>query len=491
MLRRFLSWIFAFIFFQVLVFPSVQASVAHDSVAQKLVYVFPIRENIMPSVWRMTEQRLKEANEMNADVVLIEMNTYGGLVDAADSIRTAILNYPKPVFVFINNQAASAGALIAIAADSIYMRQGASIGAASVVDQNGQPLPEKMQSFMRGIMRSTAQAHGRIIEKVKENGDTVWRWHRDPDIAEAMVGVYENRTDGTEMNSQKEPGNEPLTVLTLTNEEALEKGFSEGTASSIAEVLAEAGINDYTIYEYKPSAIDRLLGFLTNPAVQGILIMLIIGGIYFELQTPGVGFPLIVAILGAVLYFAPLYVEGLAAYWEMIIFVIGIVLLILEIFVTPGFGVLGVLGIIAMIAGLSAAAIDGELFRYIPTGEVSLSAVFVPFATVIISVTVGIIAAFYLGKRFLTGHSKLRNKVVLTSSMSPEHGYVSYPDAFADIIGKHAVVTSTLRPSGKVEIDGVYYEAVAEDGFFIERGSQVIITRTEAGILYCKKFSVT
>ena len=155
--------------------------------AQESIYV-PIREEIMPSTERLTAKCLAEAAENGADLIVIQMNTYGGMVNAADSIRTMLLNAAVPVWVFIDNQAASAGALIALAADSIYMRPGGNIGAASVVDQRGKPMPDKYQSFMRATMRATAEAHGKVIDRI-EGTDTVWRWHRDPQIAEAMVGV--------------------------------------------------------------------------------------------------------------------------------------------------------------------------------------------------------------------------------------------------------------------------------------------------------------
>ena len=323
------------------------------------VYLLPIREDIMPATVRQVTRCLEEATALNASCVVIDMNTYGGVLDAADSIRTMLLDYPAPTIAFINNQAASAGALIALAADSIYMRPGASIGAATVVDGSGAVMPDKYQSFMRSMMRATAEAHGRVPSA--ERGDTVWRWRRDPQIAEAMVSpstAVPDLTDGTQ-------------VVTLTADEAIAWGFCEGKASSVEELLALAGIDDYTLYEYAPSWLDRFIGFLTNPTLQALFIILIIGGIYFELQTPGVGFPLVVAILGAVLYFAPLYAEGLAAHWELLLFLTGIVLIILEIFVTPGFGVLGILGIVAMITGLAFALIDTALLRYVPTGGAS------------------------------------------------------------------------------------------------------------------------
>ena len=385
------------------------------------VYLLPIREDIMPATVRQVTRCLEEATALNASCVVIDMNTYGGVLDAADSIRTMLLDYPAPTIAFINNQAASAGALIALAADSIYMRPGASIGAATVVDGSGAVMPDKYQSFMRSMMRATAEAHGRVPSA--ERGDTVWRWRRDPQIAEAMVSpstAVPDLTDGTQ-------------VVTLTADEAIAWGFCEGKASSVEELLALAGIDDYTLYEYAPS---WFIGFLTNPTLQALFIILIIGGIYFELQTPGVGFPLVVAILGAVLYFAPLYAEGLAAHWELLLFLTGIVLIILEIFVTPGFGVLGILGIVAMITGLAFALIDTALLRYVPTGELPVSVVLGPFLIVIISAGVGLLLSIWFGNRFLRGKSGLRRRVVLVSDMKPADGYVSVA-ADRGLTGRH------------------------------------------------------
>ena len=379
MKRKFLSLLLALC--------AVAALRAGDSSSRPLIYMFPIREPIMPSVERLTAKCLAEAREMGADAVLIQMNTYGGLVDAADSVRTALLGSPIPVWVWIDNQAASAGALIALAADSIYMRPGASIGAASVVDQSGRPMPDKFQSFMRAMMRATAESHGKVIERI-DGGDTVWRWHRDPFVAEAMVG----RSAGDSTT---------LRVLTLTADEAVQRHFSEGSASSVAEVLQRAGVEDYTLYVYEPTTLDRVLGWLMNPVAQGIFIMLIIGGIYFELQTPGIGFPLVTAVLGAVLYFAPLYLEGVAQNWELLLFVVGLLLLAVEIFVLPGFGIAGVAGIAAVVTGLAFAAIDNELFRHVTSGEVSVAWVVRPFAVVIVSSVTAFVAALWLGRRLL------------------------------------------------------------------------------------------
>lgn len=435
------------------------------------VYTFPINGDIMPAQQRLVSKCLTEAREQNADLVVIRMNTYGGLVNVADSIRTMILNYPTPIWVYIDNQAASAGALIALAADRIYMHPGGSIGAASVVDQNGQPMPDKFQSFMRATMRATAESHGQVIERI-ENGDTIRRWWRDPQTAEAMVG--RTVADSTTVN-----------VLTFTASEAVKNHFSEGTASSLEETLAQGGVETYTLTEYRPTTLDRLLAWLMNPVVQGIFVMMIVGGIYFELQSPGIGFALVVAILGAILYFAPLYLEGVAQNWELILFIIGLGLLAVEIFVLPGFGIAGVAGIVAVILGLSFAAIDNDLLRHLPTGEITVGWILQPILIVIIAATAALIGGLLLSKRFLTGTTPLQRKVVLTAEMAPEQGYVSHPQVASELIGKTAEVAAVLRPSGRVIIDGIYYDAIAEEGQFIPRGKQVIITRLEGGVVYC------
>lgn len=435
------------------------------------VYTFPINGDIMPAQQRLVSKCLTEAREQETDLVVIRMNTYGGLVNVADSIRTMILNYPTPIWVYIDNQAASAGALIALAADRIYMHPGGSIGAASVVDQNGQPMPDKFQSFMRATMRATAESHGQVIERI-ENGDTIRRWWRDPQTAEAMVG--RTVADSTTVN-----------VLTFTSSEAVKNHFSEGTAFSLEETLAQGGVEAYTLTEYRPTTLDRLLAWLMNPVVQGIFVMMIVGGIYFELQSPGIGFALVVAILGAVLYFAPLYLEGVAQNWELILFIIGLVLLAVEIFVLPGFGIAGVAGIVAVILGLSFAAIDNDLLRHLPTGEITVGWILQPILVVIIATTAALIGGLLLSKRFLTGTTPLQRKVVLTAEMAPEQGYVSHPQVASELIGKTAEVAAVLRPSGRVIIDGIYYDAIAEEGQFIPRGKQVIITRFEGGVVYC------
>ena len=449
-----------------------------SSSAENSVFVFPIREDIMPAVVRHTSKALREARQIGADYIIIDMNTYGGLLDAADSIRTMLLECPVPVITFVNNQAASAGALIALAADSVYMRPGASMGAATVVDQQGSVMPDKYQSFMRSMMRSTAETHGHKL--TVQNGDTVSVWRRDPNIAEAMVDpsvVVPGLVDDSK-------------VVTFTADEAVRWGFAEGKANDLQQVIDLVGVHDFVLYEFRPTTMDKVIGFLTNPTVRIIFIMMIVGGLYFELQSPGIGFPLAVAVLGVIMYFAPLYAEGLVANWALWLFIAGIVLLMLEIFVTPGFGVLGIAGIVAVVVGLSVAVIDKELLRYIPSGQLSVSIVVVPLLYVTLAVCGALILSVWLGRRFLTRKSLLQQRVVLETDMNPDDGFLSV-ESHRNLVGAVGVTHTPLRPAGRVLIDGVFYDAAADDAAFIDKNISVVVVRDEAGVLYCRTHSNT
>jgi len=434
------------------------------------VYQFDIKQEIGPPVWRQTKDAFSEAKEWKANIFLIHMNTYGGMVVHADSIRTAILNSKIPVYVFIDNNAASAGALISIACDSIYMRTGANIGAATVVNQTGQAMPDKYQSYMRSTMRATAESHGK--DTLIQNGDTIIKWKRDPLIAEAMVDPR------TYIKNVIDTGK----VLTFTPNEAIKNGYCEGIANSIEEVLEQVHVKEYVIKKYEPSGIEKLIDFMLNPMLQGIFIMLIVGGIYFELQSPGVGFPLIVAIIGAFLYFSPLYLDGLAANWEIIIFVLGVILLGVEIFVIPGFGVAGVSGIILIIAGLSLSLIDNVNFEFEPRHVKSLLGAIL---LVTFSMLASVILSINLSKRLFAGSGFL-GKLALNTEGKIEEGFIGVDMSPKTLIGRQGISSTDLRPSGKVIIDDEIYDAKSEDGF-INKNTEIKVIRYETGQVYVIK----
>lgn len=441
-------------------------SQGNDSI--KLVYKFNIKEDISPSVWHQTQKVFENAEEMNADLILLHMNTYGGTVVDADSIRTKIINSSIPVWVFIDNNAASAGALISIACDSIYMRPGANIGAATVVNQTGSKAPDKYQSYFRSTMRSTAQSHG--ADTLIADGDTIVKWFRDPIIAEAMVDedVY---IEGI-IDTGK--------ILTFTAIEAIKYGFCEGIANDVDELLEKANVYDYEIREFKPSTIDIIIGFLTNPVVSGLLIMAIIGGIYFEMQSPGIGFPLVIAIVAAVAYFAPLYIEGLAQNWEILVFVSGIILIVVELFVIPGFGVAGISGIILAVVGLILSLVGNVNFDF---EMVAPRAFLVAALTVALALIGGVFLAIWLGQKMFAANNGPFRKLALKSSQEKNEGFVGVDTHLRDMVGKEAVAHTVLRPSGKIEIDGEIWDALSEDSF-IEKGSKVKVVKQEASQLY-------
>ena len=418
------------------------------------VYTFEIREEIAPPVWRTTQKAFERAYELGAGLMLIHMNTYGGMVDAADSIRTKILQSRIPVYVFIDNNAASAGALISIACDSIYMTEGANIGAATVVNQTGEMVPDKYQSYMRSMMRSTAEASG-----------------RNPDVAEAMVdpSIF--------VAGISDSGK----VLTFTTSEAIQHGFCEGKASSLQEVLRLAGHENTQIIRHRLNSIDKVINFLISPVVSGLLIMLIIGGLYFELQTPGVGFPLGASVVAALLYFAPLYLEGMATHIEIILFLIGLVLILVEIFAIPGFGVAGILGILLMVTGLTLAMVES-------IGPQPFNADLGPltkaFFIVISSMFVALAGSMYLGQRLLTtsrfGHFAL-DKV-----QQKTEGYSAAGFDYKPYIGQHATAHTMLRPAGKILIDGVVYDGTLESGY-ADKGEELQVIAFQTGQFLVRK----
>jgi membrane-bound serine protease (ClpP class) len=345
--------------------------------------------------------------------------------------------------VYIDNNAASAGALISIACDSIYMRAGANIGAATVVNQNAEAMPDKYQSYMRATMRATAEAKG-----------------RDPKIAEAMVDedIYvENVSDSGK-------------VLTFTTSEAIANGFCEAQVSSIEDIIQRYGFENYTIETLELTATDTIIDFLISPYVHGILIMIIVGGIYFEMQTPGMGFPSLASLLAAVLYFAPLYIEGLAENWELLIFVGGLVLIILEVFVIPGFGVAGVAGISLVIGGLILSLLNNVAFDF---SMVTFNAILEATFVVIVAIFGAIILAFLGIKHVL---STPRYGLALTTEMKTHEGYISSTPKFTELIGKMGNSYTILRPAGKIEIDNTIYDAMAQESY-IEKGKSVVVIK--------------
>lgn len=417
---------------------------------QKIVYQLDIKNEITPGQARNFAKGFAQALSEKADIILIHMNTYGGLLDAADSIRTRILNSPIPVIVFIDNNAASAGALIAIACNRIYMRKGSSIGAATVVNDQAEALPDKYQSYMRSMMRATAEAR-----------------QRDPRIAEAMVDARISIPGVSDSGK----------VLTLTSSEAMDLGYCNGIASTVDEALLLDGCTNAQKTVFHPGVLDRLIGWLIHPAVSGVLILLMLGGLYYELQHPGIGLPLVVALCAALLYFAPLYLEGLAQNWEILVVAIGILLVAVEVFILPGFGIAGIAGIVLLLFGLTVTLIRNDGFYF--SGVSSYA-----FAAATATVLTGMASAlllFLISGKFILESAYFRKMVLITTLNDPKDPTVE--NDFMPTPGSTGIALTVLKPSGKINIGDHTLTAISETGY-IEPGQIVeIVSAGRSGIV--------
>ncbi len=422
---------------------------------QKKVFTFAIDQDIDPAMNRRVKLALEQAEALQVDAILIEMDTYGGAVTDADEIRTRILESKIPVYVFINKDAASAGALISIACDSIYMAPGSSIGAATVVNgADGAAAPDKYQSYMRSMMRSTAEATG-----------------RNPQIAEAMVD-----------EKLVVPGlSDAESVITFSVSEAIKNRYCEGEYVSQKAILEAQNLQSAQVIAYEEKTVDSIISFFLNPAVSGLLILLIIGGIYFELQTPGVGFPLALAISAALLYFIPYYLNGLAENWEILAFVIGLLLLVVEFFVIQGFGVFGVAGIVLTLGGLVLGMLPNEAldFKWVPSSQL-----FSALLTVILAALAAVGLVFWLTPK--VNEWGAFKHLTLATTQDRSQGYTAsvYSES---LVGKIGTVHSRLRPSGKVELDGEIFDAYSR-GDFLEKGQAIEVISTEGTSLRVKKW---
>ncbi len=373
---------------------------------------------------------ISEAEENHASGIIFEINTFGGRVDAATQIKDAILESKIPTVAYINKRAVSAGALISLACKTIIMAPGSVIGASTVVDQEGKKQSEKYQSYMRSEMRSTAEKNG-----------------RRGDVAEAMVDERVSI-----------PGIDDSTkLLSLTYHEALDLGMCDTVLNSNSGILKYISLTGAQIVEVKSNWAEHLVAFLNTPFVASLLIIIGLIGLYSELKAPGLGFPGVAGMIAFALFFGSSYILQIASSLNIILFITGLILLIIEIFFIPGFGITGISGIALIIGSIFFSLFKiGPVFDHhaFQTAVVQLA------SALVISVTVISLIVKYLPKsdRFL--------KLSLHDNVSASSGFIA-SNNFADIIGKAGESVTPLRPAGKVSVDGTIYDVVTE-GSFIE-----------------------
>ena len=413
-----------------------------DQTASGPVYIVPIEGLVDNALAAYLERALADAEADDATLIVLHVDTFGGLLDAADRMRKALLNVPVPTVAFIDRNAASAGALISYAADRIVMVPGASIGAATVVEGgSGEAAPDKYQSYMRGLMRATAEAN-----------------ERDPRIAEAMVDETID-IEGVSASGK---------VLTLTSDEALELGVADAVLPSVEAVVEAYGLSSAIVVRHQASRTEKVLRFFASPVIQSLLMLMMLGGLYFELQSPGVGFAGAMALVGAAAFFAPHYLLGLVESWELIVFVLGIVLIVLELFVIPGFGIAGISGVALVLFGLGVSLIGNVGFDF-PSFQQTASALSTLAVTLVLLVLLSISLARYLPR------SERFSELVLVPDLSSATGYTS-ADTDSSLLGQTGQTVTPLRPSGWIEVDGRRVDVVTAEGF-IDAGEAVEVVQ--------------
>jgi membrane-bound serine protease (ClpP class) len=398
------------------------------------VYHVPLENEVERGLYEFLDRSFGEAEKAGAETIILEINTPGGFVDAAGRIAKLMDETELHTIAYINRDALSAGAFLALHADEIYMDPNGRIGAAQVIDQSGNAAGDKANSAWLASMKAAAESSGQ---------------DRDPKYALAMA-------DASIDLPEYRAGEGKL--LTLSADEALEVNYSEGTVSSFDELLSTAGLEGAEVVKMNETFSEKLARFITNPVVVPILLSIAGLGLVVELYSPGFGIPGSMGVGALLLFFYGHLVAGLAGYESLLLFLAGVGLLIAELFV-PG-GILGIIGAVAMVAGIIMAGAD--------PAWMAISVI----TALVITILGMVIMMKFFGKRL-----HLLNRIILRDATDTESGYVSNANRL-ELIGRTARSVTPLRPSGTAELDGEYLDVVSE-GRFIGKDQNVKITKVE------------
>ncbi|MDM5315841.1 nodulation protein NfeD [Fictibacillus sp. b24] len=399
----------------------------------KTVTFIPVEHEVERGLEAFLERSIKKAEEDGTDHIVLEIYTPGGRVDAALHIAKVMRETEIPITAYVVKNAFSAGAYIALNADQIVMKPSTTIGSAAVIDGQGNAAGQKAESAWKAEMLAAAELND-----------------RDPLYAEAMV---DPDIEISALNVKKGD------LLTLTASEALKVGYAEKIAQDRQELLSYLNLEDAKVLESNPTFADKIARFVTNPVVVPILLSLGSLGLVLELYTPGFGLAGSIGALSLMLFFYGHMIAGLAGWEAIILFGVGLVLIILELFL-PG-GIMGILGVAAMLTGLILAG-------------GSLSGILIAIA---IAIVVTIIGSYFFIKSF--GYNGPLKRLVLFDSTSSEKGYLSHQERI-DLTGRTGVTATPLRPSGSVKVDEEYLDVVTE-GSYIEKGQLVKIVKVSGG----------
>ena len=405
-----------------------------------VVYVVPVNGVIELGIAPFVARALAEAEASGARAAVLELETPGGRVDAAQRIVSTVEAAEIPVLAYVNQRALSAGAMIALSADAVYMRDGALMGAATPVTGEGQKAPEKIVSAMRAEMRALAERRG-----------------LDPAVAEAMVD------ESIAVDGVVEAGK----LLTLTTEEAEAIGYAESVAD-FEEVLRLAGISADRVVEAEINWAEGVVRFLTHPVVAPFLLSLGFLGLLVEIKTPTFGLAGAAGGIALALFFGGHYLVGLAGMEEIILLIAGIVLLGVEAFIVPGFGIFGILGIGGILGGIYLSLV----------GSLSTLADYSQAAMILsASVLIVLVSAWAL-LRTLPSNTRLqRSGILLGEDTGRDVGYLS-ASVREDLVGQKGIAVTDLRPAGVGKFGTERVDIVAEEGW-LTAGTGIEIIRAE------------
>lgn len=385
------------------------------------------------------DRSIKSAQETGSSVIIFEINTLGGRVDSAIKIKDMIINSKLKTVAYVNKRAISAGALISLSCNNIVMADGSSIGAATVVDQEGEKQSEKAQSYFRSEIASTAERMG-----------------RDKEIARAMVD------EDIEIEGVVEKGK----LLTLTSNEAFELGFCDTVVHNNDQLYSYLGIESENVNHAIITFAERIVRFLTNPIISSLLMTLAFLGLIFEVRTAGWGVGGTVGLIALTLFFGSHYVIDLLGNIEIILFLAGAILIMLEVLVVPGFGITGISGILAILASFFFTLLGSN-----PSGNDLINAGAVLSSSFILTV-VGV----YLMVKYLP-ESKFLDFIIVRDRQSRGSG-VKSSQSFTTLVGKSGTASTDLRLSGKISIEGKTYQAQSANSY-IDSGEKIKVSKVE------------
>lgn len=395
------------------------------------VYYIPVEKAVEKGLEEFMKRSFQEAIEAGADHIILEIDTPGGLVDPAGNIARLLRETEIPITAFIRKEAISAGAYIALNADRIVFTPGATMGAAQVIEGNGNAAEDKVHSYWVKEMEESAKLRG-----------------RDPIYARAMAET------GVELKGIAHNKNG---LLTIGAEDALRVGYAEAIAKDREELLQFLEVENPHEVEVKETFAEQIARFVTHPVVIPILLSIGSLGLVLELYSPGFGVPGIMGISALLLFFFGHFIAGLAGLESILLFVVGAILIIIEIFVA-GFGLFGLLGVGSIIGSMLLAS---QSFV-----QMTIS--------ILIAVVVTAVATFITLKYF--GNRGPMKRLVLTAATTTEEGYISNVSR-TELVGEIGKTVTPLRPAGSMIVNGERLDVISE-GDYIEQGRKVRIIRT-------------